>query len=103
MRAGETDKALTVDLPEVREMGATIDRNLKHIGNLDVDVMVTPDSCCIIDMNARFGGGYPFSHMAGVNLPRAIIAWLRGEKAEEEWFRARKGLRIFKIIDMAIL
>ena len=30
-------------------------------------------------MNARFGGGYPFSHLAGVNLPMAIIKWLKNE------------------------
>ena len=39
MRAGETDKAITVDLPEVYEIGAKIGRELKHIGNLDVDIM----------------------------------------------------------------
>ena len=39
MRAGETDKAVTVDLPEVREIGEKIGTALKHIGNLDVDVM----------------------------------------------------------------
>ena len=33
MRAGETDKAITVDLPEVCEIGTAIGRNLKHIGN----------------------------------------------------------------------
>ena len=26
-----------------------------------------------------FGGGYPFSHLAGVNLPMAIIKWLKNE------------------------
>lgn len=83
MRAGETDKALTVDLPEVREMGATIGRNLKHIGNLDVDIMQRANGdYCVLELNPRFGGGYPFSYEAGVNMPKAILEWLRGEKVD---------------------
>lgn len=39
MRSGETDKAITVDLPEVREIGRKIGEALGHIGNLDVDIM----------------------------------------------------------------
>lgn len=79
MRAGETDKAITVDLPEVREMGATIGRNLKHIGNLDVDIMQRANGdYCVLELNPRFGGGFPFSYEAGVNEPKAIIEWLKG-------------------------
>lgn len=80
MRAGETDKAITVDLPEVREMGAVIGRNLRHIGNLDVDIMQRANGdYCVLELNPRFGGGFPFSYEAGVNFPLAIIKWLRGE------------------------
>lgn len=85
MRAGETDKAITVDLPKVREMGATIGRNLKHIGNLDVDIMQRANGdYCVLELNPRFGGGYPFSYEAGVNLPKAIIQWLKGEKVDNK-------------------
>lgn len=80
MRAGETDKAITVDLPTVREMGAAIGRNLKHIGNLDVDIMQRANGdYCVLELNPRFGGGYPFSYEAGVNMPLAIIRWLKSE------------------------
>ena len=83
MRAGETDKAITVDLPEVREMGAKIGRNLKHIGNLDVDIMQRANGdYCVLELNPRFGGGYPFSYEAGVNMPLAILKWLRGENVD---------------------
>ena len=83
MRAGETDKAITVDLPEMHEMGATIGRNLTHIGNLDVDIMQRANGdYCVLELNPRFGGGYPFSYEAGVNFPKAILQWLRGEKVD---------------------
>ena len=84
MRAGETDKAITVDLPEVREIGATIGRNLKHIGNLDVDVMQRANGdYCVLELNPRFGGGFPFSYEAGVNLPKALIEWLKGNTIDK--------------------
>ena len=92
MRAGETDKAITVDLPEVREMGATIGRNLKHIGNLDVDIMQRANGdYCVLELNPRFGGGYPFSYEAGVNLPKAILRWLNGDNVDPEILQPEYG------------
>ena len=83
MRAGETDKAVTVDLPEVREMGKKIGEALGHIGNLDVDIMQRADGAyCVLELNPRFGGGYPFSYEAGVNMPKAIIQWVKGEEVD---------------------
>ena len=92
MRAGETDKAVTVDLPEVREIGATIGRNLKHIGNLDVDIMQRANGdYCVLELNPRFGGGFPFSYEAGVNLPKAIIQWVKGEKVDVAILKPETG------------
>lgn len=80
MRAGETDKAVTVDIPEVREMGRKIGVALRHIGNLDVDIMQRADGAyCVLELNPRFGGGFPFSYEAGVNMPKAILQWIKGE------------------------
>ena len=36
----------------------------------------------VLELNARFGGGYPFSHLAGVNLPKAIVKWLKNESVD---------------------
>lgn len=79
MRAGETDKAITRDLPELRDIGRKIAEALKHIGNLDVDIMQRIDGeYCVLELNPRFGGGFPFSYEAGVNMPKAIIQWVKG-------------------------
>lgn len=92
MRAGETDKAITVDLPTVREMGAAIGRNLKHIGNLDVDIMQRANGdYCVLELNPRFGGGYPFSYEAGVNMPLAIVKWLKGEAVDTTILQPKYG------------
>ena len=92
MRAGETDKAVTVDLPEVREMGRIIGDNLKHIGNLDVDIMQRANGdYCVLELNPRFGGGYPFSYEAGVNMPKAIIEWAKGNEIDPSILQPRYG------------
>lgn len=83
MRAGETDKAVTLDLPDVREMGKKIGEKLAHIGNLDVDIMQRANGeYCVLELNPRFGGGFPFSYEAGVNMPKAIIEWIKGNKVD---------------------
>ncbi len=83
MRAGETDKAITVDISEVREIGRKVGENLRHIGNLDMDIMQRANGdYCVLELNPRFGGGFPFSYEAGVNLPKAIIEWVKGNTVD---------------------
>lgn len=83
MRSGETDSAITVNEPELNSIGERISKLSQHIGNLDIDVFKGVDGKnYILEMNARFGGGYPFSHLAGVNLPKAIIEWLKGNEID---------------------
>jgi len=83
MRSGETDKAITVDLPEVREIGRKIGEALGHIGNLDVDIMQRADGAyCVLELNPRFGGGFPFSYEAGVNFPKVLIQWIKHEDVD---------------------
>ena len=83
MRAGETDKAITIDSPLLRKIGEKIGMELKHIGNLDVDIMQRANGdYCVLELNPRFGGGFPFSYEAGVNLPKAIIEWVKGNEID---------------------
>lgn len=85
MRAGETDKAITCDLPEVSNIGQKVGRELKHIGNLDMDIMQRANGdYCVLELNPRFGGGFPFSYEAGVNLPKAIIKWIANKSVDIE-------------------
>lgn len=91
MRAGETDKAQTVDNPSIREIGKTLGENLCHIGNLDVDVFEKEGKYYVLELNPRFGGGFPFSYEAGVNFPKAIIEWLKGNDIDDTLLQPRYG------------
>ncbi len=39
----------------------------------------------------RFGGGFPFSYEAGVNLPKAILHWLKGEPVDPATLQPEYG------------
>jgi carbamoyl-phosphate synthase large subunit len=96
MRGGETDSAITTDNPQLMAIGEKIGRNLKHIGNLDCDVLSGSQGYCVLEMNPRFGGGYPFSHIAGANLPAALIAWASGKPTDPSWFKIEPDILISK-------
>jgi carbamoyl-phosphate synthase large subunit len=78
MRSGETDKAVSVIDSRFDKIGETISKNLKHIGCLDCDIFDCNGELYILELNPRFGGGYPFSHEAGVNIAAIYIEWLKG-------------------------
>ncbi|PXX52518.1 acetyltransferase (GNAT) family protein [Hungatella effluvii] len=103
MRSGETDCAVTVDKPELKRLGEKLSCVMHHRANLDVDVFVVEDKCYVLEMNARFGGGYPFSHMAGVNLPLAIVKWLNNESVEKSVLTERVNIMGQKDIQMVRL
>lgn len=96
MRAGETDKASTVDSSELREIGRRIGAALGHVANLDCDVLERAGKFYVLEMNPRFGGGYPFSQEAGVNLPLAILKWLRGEDVPADLLTGTPNLTFAK-------
>lgn len=101
MRSGETDCAKVADRPQLQRIGRKAAEELGHIGNLDMDIILSDGIAYIIDMNARFGGGYPYSHMAGANLPRAILSWVSGNREEPADLRAKTGRVFCKDIVMA--
>lgn len=99
MRSGETDCALIVDDNRIKSVGENLSFALKHIANLDCDIFVTANNdIYVLELNARFGGGYPFSHIAGVNLPKTIINWLSNKP--EEYLSAKIGVLAQKDISM---
>ncbi|EGG90118.1 hypothetical protein HMPREF0491_02849 [Lachnospiraceae oral taxon 107 str. F0167] len=83
MRSGETDIAKVIENKELEDIGKKIAESLKHIGNLDMDILFDGQNAYIIDMNARFGGGYPFTHSAGVNELEALIRLCKNEKVND--------------------
>lgn len=98
MRSGETDIAKIEDRPDLQALGAHLAALLSHPGNLDVDVFVDGAELAVLELNCRFGGGYPFTHAAGANFAATIVAWLSGSEPESQWLQARTGVTAVKSI-----
>lgn len=92
MRSGETDCAEIVEDPQLQVLARKLAELTAHVGLMDVDLIVADGVPYILEMNARFGGGYPFSHLAGADMPAAIVAWLRGEEADPAFLHAKNGV-----------
>lgn len=78
LRAGETDKAISVIDKKFSDTAKKIGSATGHIGTMDCDFFVDNGQVYFLEMNPRFGGGYPFSHEAGIDIPSIYISWLKG-------------------------
>lgn len=96
MRSGETDSAITKHVPELERLGRSIGEKLKHIGILDTDVFWDGTNAYILELNPRFGGGYPFSHIAGSDLPSAYIDWSKGVDTDSSSVKIDYGVTSVK-------
>ncbi len=103
MRSGETDRAVTTHHAGLVQLGAQLGDLLGPVGILDCDVFVHGDTCVVLEMNPRFGGGYPFSHAAGANIPAALVAWARGEMPNPAWLTFAPCVTASKYDRVAVL
>ncbi|OUS02954.1 ATP-dependent carboxylate-amine ligase [Flavobacteriales bacterium 33_180_T64] len=99
MRSGETDKAQSIIDERFDHIGQIISKHLKHIGNLDCDVFIANNKLYTLELNPRFGGGYPFSHEAGINTAAIYIEWLKGQTNTLDKFNNYKPGMLFAKCD----
>ena len=104
MRAGETDIAEIVDSKFFWNIGKTLSTSLRHIGNLDADCFVDDNGdIYVLELNCRFGGQHPFSHLAGVDFPKQIVEWLKGNPTCTAYITPHIGTRCCKDLNPVIL
>ena len=101
MRAGETDKAVLRQRPDLEAIGSRIGAALRHRGNLDCDLIEREGRAYLLDLNPRFGGGYPFTHQSGGNFVAAILGMIRGENPNPDHFRRSYG-RVYAKCDVLV-
>lgn len=103
MRSGETDQAVTVQSDEFQELARRIGSVTKHRGLIDTDFFLDSQGTpVLIDVNPRFGGGYPFVHVAGARIPHAYLLWHLGREVPREFFRYTPGVVSSKTEDIRV-
>jgi carbamoyl-phosphate synthase large subunit len=94
LRGSEADQAVTVDSPELEALGRRLGELIGQPGNLNCDVVESPRGLSVLDLNPRFGTSYPFTQLAGANVPAAVISWARGADPDPTWLRCRPGVTV---------
>jgi carbamoyl-phosphate synthase large subunit len=103
MRAGETDIGETVNSRRFEKIGRALSEKIQHEGVLSVDCFVTDKGIFVTEMNCRFSGHYPISHLAGVELPKQIVKWLGNEGTDRRLLQCKEGVCIIKDIVPCIM
>jgi carbamoyl-phosphate synthase large subunit len=81
VRSGEVSKGVTVRSPELQDLAARICEALPGaFGTITIQVFVgdAPGRLAVIEINARYGGGFPLALEAGADFPRWQLEELLG-------------------------
>ena len=89
-RAGETSKGTTVKNPALIAAAKYVVESLPGaIGCITVQCFLQPDGeIILIEINPRFGGGYPLSYRAGADFPLWLLQLCAGKQPQvaiDEW------------------
>lgn len=98
MRSGETDKSEIIRNDRIQETILRLAKCLGHICNLDCDIIVKNDVIYIIDLNPRFGGGYPATHESGVDLLELVCMLACNESIGPDYSNKNTGMTVMKEI-----
>jgi carbamoyl-phosphate synthase large subunit len=89
VRAGEVSKGVTVKDQRLIDLGRKISEALPGAyGALNIQCfMDEAQNIRVIEMNARFGGGYPLAHRAGATFTEWLLDELEGKRLSpfDEW------------------
>lgn len=102
MRAGETDKAISIKNEEIYDLVRDFIKKTEFRGVIDMDIFEVNNEYYISEVNPRFGGGYPHAYESGVNFPNMIINNLL-EKENKCMTTYKEGIVMLKYNDLTIL
>lgn len=103
MRAGETDKSVSVKIPSLFEMLQKFVEKCGFCGMIDIDIFRIDGVYYISEVNPRFGGGYPHAYESGVDMPAQVLRNLEGEENPVSIGQYREGVCMMKYNEIAIV
>lgn len=83
VRGGEVERARIVDYPDVKRYIEVVFNSISGIGVLNIQCFLSSTGPKFTEINARFGGGYPLSYMAGCDFPEAVINMYSNKKIKK--------------------
>lgn len=102
MRAGETDKSVSVKDVNLFHMIGKFVEKCGFCGMIDMDIFKIGDEYYISEVNPRFGGGYPHAYECSVNMPEQVIKNLHGESNSDSVGCYKAGIYMMKYNEVVI-
>jgi carbamoyl-phosphate synthase large subunit len=102
MRAGETDKSVSVKNPELFKLIKKFVKEAGYTGVIDIDIFQKDGTYYISEVNPRFGGGYPHAYESNVNIPEMVINNVQGKINSSAIGRYSEGIYMMKYNDIMI-
>lgn len=103
MRAGETDKSVSVKNPALFELIQKFVEKCGFCGMIDIDIFEQDGTFYLSEVNPRFGGGYLHAYACGVNMPAQVIRNLQGEENLVRIGEYQEGICMMKYNEIAIV
>ena len=103
MRAGETDKSVSVKDEKLFELIKKFIRTAGFKGIIDIDIFDVDGGYYISEVNPRFGGGYPHAYECGVNVPKLICENISGRENASEIGSYDEGVYMMKYNELKIM
>ena len=103
MRAGETDKSVSVKDEALFNLIKDFVKKAGFKGIIDIDIFEIDGEYYISEVNPRFGGGYPHAYECGVNVPKMIINNVKGIENEEQIGNYKENIYMMKYNEIKII
>lgn len=102
MRAGETDKAVSI---KDSALFALVERFVKEAGyrgQIDIDIFEINGEYYISEVNPRFGGGYPHAYECGVDHMKLIVENMEGRTNQKNIGAYDEGIYMMKYNEVMV-
>ena len=105
MRAGETDKSVSVHDEACFALVKNLAETLGFRGVIDIDLFRDEESGTwyVSEINPRFGGGYPHAFACGVDFPALVVENLEGRETKDSIGSYPDGVYMMKYNEMVFL
>lgn len=103
MRAGETDKAVSIKDEKLFKLVEKFVHEAGYQGQIDIDIFEINGTYYISEVNPRFGGGYPHAYESGVDHMKLILNNLSGVVNEKNIGAYEEGIYMMKYTEVKIV
>lgn len=100
MRAGETDKSISIKNDKLFELIKKFVTQLRFQGQIDIDVFERNGEFYISEVNPRFGGGYPHAYECGCNFPKYMIINMQEKINKNHLGNYQENVCMMKYLDV---